>query len=253
MAKTKVVQEVEDLDFLEDNAGEGYDEAKSSIPRIVILQANPAGQYIEGSDEYIPGAKPGYFFLTSTKEVYKEPQFIPIMARRAWLEWIPQENGGGFRGKHRPNSLQIIGDLYKGAKALNGNDIVEALEIYGLIPGKEADGPILLSLTNSSIKYGDLWVDKNKTVRTPKGNIPPIYGSVWVLKTGLNKNKKGQWFSIGVDKSPLVERKRWITKKEYMEYVKPTLEYLETAIPFIEDRDPGQVALPAPQEEEVPF
>jgi hypothetical protein len=253
--KPQVSAQDEDLDFLDDDAGKGYDSSKSTIPRILIMQPAPPSQYIEGSEDYIPGAKPGCFLNSATKDVYKDLEIIPVFMQRVWLEWVPKDLGGGFRGKHKPNSIHIIGDLYKGARTVNGNEIKEALEIYGLIPKHMDDGPVLLSLTSTAIKYGDLWIEKNKMERTPKGNIPPIFGSVWKLSTKLNKNKQGQWFSIGIDKSVLAERVRWISREEYEE-VKKTVEYLESAVTqFLlpEDGSNGQAYLTAPDEEQPNF
>lgn len=257
MAKAKVQTQAaqdEDLDFLDDDAGKGYDGTKSTVPRILIMQVAPASQYIEGSEDYIPGAKPGYFLNSATKDVYKELEIIPVFAQRVWLEWVPKDAGGGFRGKHKPNSINIIGDLYKGARTANGNEIKEAFEIYGLIPKRMDDGPVLLSLTSTAIKYGDLWLEKNKVERTPKGNIPPIYGSVWKLSTKLNKNKQGQWFSIGLDKTVSAERVRWITGSEYAE-VKRTIEYLEVAATQFLVSDPSHAIamIEAPEDAQPAF
>jgi hypothetical protein len=236
--------------FLDDVAGEGFEGIKSSIPRIVMLQ--PLSRAVQEGDEHVEGAKPGVFMNTVTKKIYgKTLSFIPVKALSVWQEWAPMDSGGGFRGRHQVGSIPITGDLFKKAYTNEGNEIREAMEIYGIIPEEMDQGLVLLSLSGASIKHGVNWGTKIGTIRLPSGKIQPFYGSVWELELTMNKNAKGSYYTIGAQNKTNVEWERFITRDEYNDVVHPAVEFCGNLVKMLlsADATPGQKAIAAPDSE----
>ena len=232
-----------DSDFLDDSAGQGYEDVRSKTPMLKILIATSPQVNEEDKEEYIPGAKPGYFFNTVTKKVYKELTCSIVLAKRAWTLWVPKEDGGGFKGRVAPDSIRVTGSFYKkdkeGAFSDEGYEVHDTIEIYVLVKGEEKDGPVLFPFTKGHIPHADRWLQANRLVKTPKGNVPPLWGSYWRIWASLNKaNIKGtgptQWYHIGNDeaKTTNCEWVRFISKTENLEFVQPNLKFLESAAKF---------------------
>lgn len=251
--KDKLNQEakaMEDTSFLDDSAGQGYEDVGSKTPMLKILTAT-SPQVNEQDEEYIQGAKPGYFYNTVTKKAYKELHVIPLLAKKSWTLWVPKDQGGGFKGRVAPESVTYSGDVFHGAFTDEGYEIRDTYEVYMLLKGEEKDGPVLMPFTKGHIPHADRWMQKNRTVRTPKGNVPPLWGSVWRIWTSLNKkNIQGigptQWYHIGNDeaKTTNAEWDRFITGKENLDFVQPNLKFLESAAKFM-TRSLGAPASPA--------
>ena len=228
-----------DSDFLDDSAGQGYEDVRSKTPMLKILIAT-SPQVNEADDEHIPGAKPGHFYNTVTKRVYKELNCNILLAKKAWTLWVPQDQGGGFKGRVAPESIRTNGDFFKGGMYTEeGYEVHDTFEVYVLLKGEEKDGPVLFSFTKGHIPHANRWLQANRTVRTPKGNVPPLWGSYWKIWTSLNKkNIQGvgntQWYHIGNDeaKTTNCEWVRFISKTENLEFVQPNLKFLESAAKF---------------------
>ena len=228
-----------DSDFLDDSAGQGYEDVGSKTPMLKVLHA-AAAQVTEGTDEYIPGAKPGHFYNTVTKKVYKELVCNIQLAKKAWTLWVPKDQGGGFKGRVAPESIRTNGDFFKGGMFTEeGYEVHDTMEIYVLIKGEEKDGPVMFPFTKGHIPHANRWLEANRNVRTPKGNVPPLWGSYWKIWASLNRgNKKGvgptSWYHIGNDeaKTTNCEWVRFISKTENLEFVQPNLKFLESAAKF---------------------
>jgi hypothetical protein len=239
----------QDVGFLDESAGQGYEGVKTNIPRIKILHFT-SPEVLPG-DEHVEGAVAGSFFNTVTKRVYGQTiEVIPVKALDVWLEFLPQDKGGGFRGRHAVGSLPIAGDIFSKAYTTEGNEIQEATEFYCLVVDEMEQGLVLLSLTGSSIKHGRSWATRIATVKLPSGKIQPFYGSAWKLTTALNQNNQGKWFTIGVKNATNVERTRFITKDEFEGHVKPSIEFCgELAKALLSgSTSSSQAALPPPEE-----
>ncbi len=240
-----------ETDFLDERSGEGFEGVKSVLPRIKILHFT-SPPVPEENPEHVEGAKAGMFFNTVTKKVYgKTLEMIPIKALSVWLEWAPQDLGGGFRGRRAPGSIPVTGDMYRKMFTNEGNEIKEALEIYGLIPDELDQGLVLLSLSGASIKHGINWGTKIGTVRLPSGKIEPFFGSVWELVLCLNKNAMGQYYTLGVQNKTTVEWVRFIRREEWEKIVSPAVEFCSNLQKMLSGGTGGpQAALPAPDDSE---
>lgn len=214
-------------DFLEQHAGEGFETIERediSIPFLIILQTN-SPQVQKGADEYVPGAESGMFFNTLTHKLYgREIDLIPLVFKKYWLEWKP--NRGGFVARHEPYSIPVDKSDFSNWKSENGNVINETFMFFCLIEGHLDDGVIIFSLTSTGIKHAKNWNTQIMMTRLDSGKRAPYFSSVWHLNSVLNKNEQGSWYQIGT-KSTNVERKRFINKEEFENYVLPIKESVE--------------------------
>lgn len=235
MAKKEVTKkeeaQVEDTSFLDEDSGEGYEGVNAKLPMVKVLHLT--------AEEVTSGlAKAGEWFNTATKKVYgKALDLIVLKAQSVWTIWVPENRGGGFKGKVPVGSIPVTGDFYdKDNKPVDrdGNEIVEQLELYCLDPEDLAAGPFLLALKGDSIKHGNNLMNAIRTHVLPRtGNVPPVWGSVWRLTTEINKKNIGgkptSWYTFGQGKSTNVEFVRWITKDEADATVKPSLDFVKIA------------------------
>jgi hypothetical protein len=210
-------------------AGAGYEGMTAQdvqIPFLRILQAL-SPQVTEGGDEFVPGAKPGYFFNSLTNRVYGNSiSLIPVKFETLWLEWTTGERGK-LVARHAPGSITIIdGPNYK-KYTESGNEIVETMMFYCLVAGATEEGVIIFSLSKTGIKHGKRWNTLISTTKLPNGKTAPYFSSVWTLKTQLNKNEKGVWYTLGVKSVSNIARERFITKDEFTMAVQPALDVLK--------------------------
>lgn len=249
MESGKNVDQTTDVGFLDAESGKGFEGAKSSTVRVKILHFT-SPEVLPG-DEHVEGAVAGAFFNTATKRVYGQSiEVIPVKSLDVWLEFAPQSQGGGFKGRHAVGSKQITGDIYSKAYTIEGNEIQEATEFYCLVADELDQGIVLLSLTGSSIKHGRTWVTRIGTTKLPSGKVQPFYGSVWKLTTALNQNNQGKWFTLGVKNATNAERVRFINRGEWEGKVKPAVDFCDAIAKQLIASGGGHAALPAPDDSE---
>jgi hypothetical protein len=134
-------------DLLLQDAGAGLEDMSAQdlqIPRISILQAN-SPQVKKSDGKYVKGAEEGDFFDNVANAVYAKGDkgflFIPVARRRANIEWIPKDAGGGFIADHGANDA-ILSQCTKDDKnrmmLKNGHEVVTTQEYY--IIALDADG-----------------------------------------------------------------------------------------------------------------
>lgn len=223
-----------EFDYLDEDSGKGYDGVKTNNPRIKI--AHFTTPEVLPGDEQIKGLEAGMFFNTVTKKIYgKTLSFLPVKPVRVWLERTPKEAGSKFRGKHFPYSIPIVGDLFSGARTLEGNVIQEAVEVYGYIEGEMELGMVCLSLTGDSVRHTDAWMTQTKLIKTPSGKIAALYAGFWELTLEINSNDKGKWFTFGKNKVTNAKFKRFATAEEIQMFVRPSValceNYIRTLMP----------------------
>lgn len=171
---TTALAEVHDYGEL---AGAGFDNQTSddiAIPYLGLLQAlSPS---VADGDN-----KAGQLINTVTGDVFDGEVFVvPVFTEHNYVEWVPQDDGGGFVAVHELNSpfvqetKDLNDDQFK-LKTESGNDLVETFTMYCLLLD-DADSPssampIVVSFTSSKIKvYRQLMLK----LRTVKGR-PPLF------------------------------------------------------------------------------
>jgi hypothetical protein len=132
----------------------------------------------------------GLFHNTVTGEIYEDVFFVAGITDHCWTEWIPRDDGGGFRGRHAKNS-KIVADAVarNGGRAIGKlpvpqppdpktgkpeptHELVESFEIYGILyDGKthEILGFAMIPFVSTKIKVYRAW---NSAI----GNYAPTIG-----------------------------------------------------------------------------
>ena len=168
-------QAIEVFDY-GDDAGQGFENQDMSdrkLPIIELLQSN-SPEVAESKGKVWAGQ----FRNTVTGEIYEEVFFTPAITDHCWTEWIPRDDGGGFRGRHRKdakivgeavarNDGRAIGKLKvpqapdaKTAKPQPDHELVESFEIYGIVYDPktgEVMGFAMIPFTSTKIKIYRAW------------------------------------------------------------------------------------------------
>ena len=239
----------EALDYLESDAGQGYEGMKSDqfSPTYLSILHSTAPELQEGTSEYVSGAKFGDFFNSMTRHSYgRSVEVIPLKQENLWMVFKP--NNGGFLGRYMPGSIDVTGDMYTGLYDKEGNMVVEYMVYFLLLPSELQIGPVAFSLKKTGIRYGTAWNTRIRSVILPNGKTAPYYSSVWRLTTSLNKNDKGQtWYTIGSGKATNAEWVRWIGPMEKDDFVKPNRLTLQDTrnVNFAQIEAPSSISEPS--------
>jgi hypothetical protein len=171
-----------------DDAGQGFENQDMSdrkLPLIELLQSN-SPEVVESKGKIFAGQ----FRNTVTEEIYDEVYFVPAVTDHCWTEWIPRDDGGGFRGRHAKgakivadavarNDGRAIGKLPvpqppdpKTNKPQPTHELVESFEIYAILYDAKTDevlGFAMIPFTSTKIKVYRAW---NSAI----GNFAPTLG-----------------------------------------------------------------------------
>lgn len=210
--------------MLLEDAGAGMESMTKedlAIPRLAILQ-DLSPQVKSRDPKYIEGAKPGDIMDTASGQLFdgaKGLDIILVSYRRTHIEWVPQDNGGGFVADHGPNPevfaqrAKLVGKIYVTHE--EGNEILPTAEYFALILSPEGDASeALISMSKSA------WNPASKlNTMTRRYTIPvqingatqrvnaPLFYRVYHFTTVPVDNKKGQsWMSWEIEPgSPVLE------------------------------------------------
>lgn len=169
------LQPVEVLDY-GDDAGQGFENQDMSdrkLPILELLQSN-SPEVVESRGKVFAGQ----WRNTVTGEIYDEVLMVPAVTDTCWTEWVPRDDGGGFRGRH-PRGAKIVADAIarnggrsigklpvpqppdpKTQKPQPAHELVESREIYAILYNP-ADGDVLgfamIPFTSTKIKVYRAW------------------------------------------------------------------------------------------------
>lgn len=215
---------------MEADAGKGLEQAKGrehlAIPFLTILQPlSPI--VVEGED----GAKAGRIFNTVTKEIVDEIFVIPVRYTRTFVEWVPRDNGGGFRGEfpehEREKEYNEERSQETGKCRLeNGNDLTDTRNFYVLLsdPETKTTQPAIISMTSTQIKKARTWLSmmsmKKMAGKDGRAFTPAMYANVFKLTTQAEENKKGKWFGWRIESIGFIDdSNQYLAGKELNEQV----------------------------------
>lgn len=174
-----------------------------AIPRIEIIQSN-SDQCKRGTEAYIEGAQAGMFFHTVTKELFNEVALIPTFYQRIYNEWVPRDQGGGFRGQHLPGSevVRSAKPHEKNGRLLvlpNGNHLIETAQYFCLHVREDGTvEPVVVSMKSTQWKVARRWntfMDQQFLESNGRRFRAPIFAFVYQFGTVLEKNDMGSWYS----------------------------------------------------------
>jgi hypothetical protein len=208
----KKEEECRDLAVMnfETDAGQGQEEADSdsfAIPYLTVLQ-KLSPQLDSDSGEYIEGAKAGDLVQTVTKEVFRGKdgvQLIPVHFTRLFTEWVPRNQGGGFRGTHSPSDPLVATGMRDDTGKLhieNGNILTDTRYHYCILLTDNGPQPVMVSFTSSQIKKSKQWMTIMRTLKMVGKNgrpfTPPTYSHIYRLVTVPQQNSKGAWSGVKI-------------------------------------------------------
>lgn len=171
-----------------------------SIPFLGVLQ--PLSPQVNPSDpKYVEGAKPGQIYNTAEKTALTEVQVVVCAFNRSFIEWVPRDAGGGFRGEMSgyegvETFMSKLDRATGKARLDNGNDLVDSRNYYLLIIAPDGTtSPAMISMSSTQIKASKDWNYMLSKQPLPEGAPRlEVYHGVYTLRTVLRENKKGKWF-----------------------------------------------------------
>jgi hypothetical protein len=200
-----------------DDAGQGFenqDMSFSKLPMLVILQSN-SPQVVESKGK----VHAGQILNTVTNEVFDEIVVIPAMLDNCFLQFIPRDDGGGFRGRHLSDSKIVKEALHrnegrafgklplpqppdpKTGKPQPTHELVENYEMYAITTrGEDITGFAVIPFQSTKIKVLRAWntqvgmfAPKIGTKQFKPKEIP-MYAHRVKITTEIETNAKGTYF-----------------------------------------------------------
>lgn len=186
-----------------------------TIPFIAVVALN-SPQINPTHQKYIPGAQAGMLFKTSTGETFPAlppslgVPFIPVKRDHYYAEFHPRDNGGGFLGVKSPTDPEVL--KLKAAqggftvlKTDRGTELTEIRSLYGVFPINEYYVfRAILGFKSTQMKKYQGFMEIANGIRYPDGkggwmkDPPPLWAHKWILTTGPEKNKKGDFIGINL-------------------------------------------------------
>jgi len=194
------------------NAGAGWDNTSQddfSIPFLNQLQAlSPEVQ--QGEDTAIEGAQVGMFVNSVTRTLYSEVIFVPVQTEHVYVEWVPQDQGGGFVGVHQLDS-EVVAAARAAATDRRlttpaGNELQETFYVYAMIlpevGADDVDEMVVMSFSRTKIRRYKAIMTRLRTLKG-SANIPLFAHQIRMTATS-EKSPAGQSYK-NVELNPAVD------------------------------------------------
>jgi hypothetical protein len=199
------------LDDIFDMAGEGtsYDSSEMQIPFVRVAQSL-SPQLNKKKAEYIEGLELGDAYNNVSGEKWAGEEglmVVPCFQTTKYLEFVPREQGGGFRGEIDPNDPILQRTTRNGGKELlpTGNELVKSDQHFCLVVGEDGmTQPVVVDMKSTQLKVSRRWktniaMRKMKHPTTGKVITPPLIATIWKLKTVEESNDKGDFYNWSVE------------------------------------------------------
>ena len=188
-----------------DKSGQGQEDIGPEdfiLPFLRILQTN-SPQVQKRNDKHINGAEAGMFFNVSTSKLYPGEEggftFHLCHKLRAYAEFIPRDDGGGFVGQREvddPVVVKLRQEQGKFGKLVtpNGTELVETYYAYAVMVPENAEGEpefgVFPFASTGITPFKQFLMQLNPLLR--KG--VPIYAPRARITSRFRKNKEGEFF-----------------------------------------------------------
>lgn len=184
---------------------DGVTAADLKIPFLTVLQSM-SPQVKKKTDAYVEGAEPGFILETVSKRVYdtdKSPiLIIPCGFKKAFVEWVPRELGGGFVKAHTDASILDTCHRENGSfidVLPNGNHLNTTAYHTVLLVEDGSLKPCVISMTATQLKHSKGWLSQMQSLKMTgadgKKFTPPMYAHYWKVDTITEENNKGSFYS----------------------------------------------------------
>jgi hypothetical protein len=185
------------------NMGMGFEHAEAddyAIPFIYIVQK--ASKVIDTN----PDARPGMLLNTVSGDLYRELILIPCAFKKDWVEWIPQEQGGGLVDRHDYHS-GIDKEAVRNEKNVlilpNGNQLVDTRYHYVLCINPETGEmfPAVIAMTSTQVKRSRKWMSLMSGKKVTIGGVEqqaPTFAFQYVGTTEMDSKDEFKWYSWSI-------------------------------------------------------
>jgi hypothetical protein len=192
------------------------------------------------------------FFNTATNEVFPGSPgvlIVPCAYQRKFVEWVPRERGGGYRGDWTPEKVRDLGVVRDdGGKYQldNGNRLSDTryffcLHVRGLVASK-----VVVAFASTQIKKARQWMTM-MTERKIDGATPPMFAHLCRLSTVAESNEKGHWRGYKVSLERVLDPG---VKGDTETYDAARSFYLQTTSGMVRPETPVD---PTVDDSEIPF
>jgi len=207
------------LDDIMDFAGEGaaFDSSEMQIPFVRLLQPL-SPQLNKKKSEYIEGASSGDAFNNVTGQYWDGEEgitVVPCFQTTKYLEFVPRDMGGGFRGEIAPTDPVLQRTERQGSKEIlpTGNELVKSDQHFCLVV--DADGmfqPVVIDMKSTQLKVSRRWktqisMNRSKHPKTGALFTPPVFATMWKLRSIEESNDQGSWSNWTVEKVGLIDNR----------------------------------------------
>lgn len=205
----------------EGDEGGGFENqtmADRKLPMIALLQSN-SPQVVESKGKLYAGQ----FLNTVTGETYDEIAFVPAITDHCFVQYVPRDDGGGFRGRHPKDSKVVVDAIARnGGRSIGKlpvpmppdpktmkpqptNELVETFEVYAILYDKQGvvAGFACISFASTKIKVYRGWNSQlagfSPTVNGKKipAGVIPLFAHC-VKMTSESETRNGNTYMIPV-------------------------------------------------------
>lgn len=188
-------------------AGVSHDADDSIVPLLRVLQAL-SPQVSSRKPEYVPGAEEGKIWLRGTNLLWDEMWIVQCGFEHVWNEWVPRDEGGGFRGRHEEKPADAVlvlkdqNDPEKGKTWMSpdhSTEYVETRNHFVLIlpdeahPELVAPEPAVLTLSSTGHTFSKNLTTTIRRNKDSGGNIYPAFSKRYLIKTAHQTKKNYSW------------------------------------------------------------
>lgn len=211
-------------ELLEQHAGQGVSDKPEDnlVPMITILQDNTP-QAKKKDQKYIEGCEPGQIWLKGSSREFVEGEegvvVQPCAQYRAYVEWRPRDNGGGFIATYPevPKEAKEVRDPKNQNKVKwvmpNGNDVIDTrYVVVRVFMDDESREEYVIPFTSTGHSIARNWNSMRRRHHLRSGAVAPSFSRVYRLTTDMRQNSAGSWFVFNVQN---VEG--WCTETDVME------------------------------------
>jgi len=232
-AQSKELAELYSDTGVEERAGEGQQGATPddyAMPFLALLQSG-SPQVKRTDARYIEEAQEGMFFSTVDKELFPGEDgvtIIPVAYRRAFVEWIVREEGGGYVGEYLPGSepKTVVDDKNRDIIKETGHELKDTRYWYVFVV--RADGsfePAVIGMTRTQIKPSRAWFNATAKNLWPDGKLrekaPPFYLWSYIVKSIPQQKDDNSFWNYDITRSvPVMDVKIINAAKELFDSVK---------------------------------
>ena len=255
------------LDDIFETAGEGasFSSDEMQIPFVRLLQAM-SPQINKRNAEFIAGAEQGDAYNNVTNQFWAGEtgiNVIPCYQCTEYLEFVPRDLGGGFKGKIPASDPLINKTRREGGKEIlpNGNELVKSDQHFCLILDDEGSyQPAVIDMKSSGLKVSRRWKTNISMLRVknPKsGELvqPALFATIWRMYSVEESNDQGTWNNWAVEHVRLVtpeDRPLMLAAKSFRDSILAG-EAKAAAEPTVVSGGSGDSTAAPMRDDEIPF